>query len=357
MSAWRDSRERAIIVDLQARLRAELGDPRLAVEGLTAFGDGHSGHTYRLDLVTDGAVRPAVLRLSPPGRRIAGPADVGRQGRIMTALGAAGLPVPWIIACDSAPAIERRAFALMELVDGEPWSAVAARRSHHYVAELALEVLSRVHALPISASGIAEERPTTPDEELARWARLLDRAPVAARMAGAPLRERLAATLPPAATPALVHGDFHYGNLLFAEDRVAAVVDWELAQLGEPLLDVGCLAVASMRARYTPEPNPTGSVEIAIPELVEAYGADPQRAAWFIALSCFKYGAIIGFNLELHRSGKRPDPIYDLLQGTMYGLLEDGVAIVRDGLDGAVPEAPSERCPAPARHGETTDGD
>lgn len=139
--------------------------------------------------------------------------------------------------------------------------------------------------------------------------------------------------LPDAGEPVLVHGDFHYGNLLFAPaGEVNAVVDWEIAGLGDPLVDLGCLAVASLRRRAAPEPNPTGSVMVEPAALADSYGADPQAAAWFVAASCFKYAAIIAYNLNLHRRGRREDPIYEELQGTIGLLLADGATALDAGL-------------------------
>src|SRR5689334_16232868 len=76
--------------------------------------DGHSGFTYYVSL--DG--QEAVLRLPPPGARPLGPADVARQGRIMQAVRAAGLPAPAILAMDAAPVVDGRPFVLMERVPG-----------------------------------------------------------------------------------------------------------------------------------------------------------------------------------------------------------------------------------------------
>jgi hypothetical protein len=91
--------------------------------------------------------------------------------------------------------------------------------------------------------------------------------------------------------------------------------------------------VASLRRRYRPEPNPTGDLEIGADELAVLYGAEHDRAAWFCAAACFKYAAIIGYNLELHRRGKREDFVYASLFETMLGLPLDGLALLEGGLD------------------------
>jgi aminoglycoside phosphotransferase (APT) family kinase protein len=177
-----------------------------------------------------------------------------------------------------------------------------------------------------------DDPPRGPIEELDAWARLLARCDEDVAGPGALLRERLAATAPAPDQPVLVHGDFHYGNLLFAGGRVVAVVDWEIASRGSPLLDLGCLAVAGLRRRYAPEPNPTGSIDVPLPRLVAMYGAEPERAGWYIALTCLKYGAILGYNAALHRSGRRPDPIYEHFRATTSGLMRDGLAYFSGGL-------------------------
>ena len=92
--------------------------------------------------------------------------------------------------------------------------------------------------------------------------------------------------------------------------------------------------MAALRRRYEPEPNPTGSVEVSVERLAELYGADLDVTSWHVAASCFKYAAILGYNLQLSRRGRLNEPIYEKLQNTMAGLLGDGHAILADGVHG-----------------------
>jgi aminoglycoside phosphotransferase (APT) family kinase protein len=327
--------EKTLATELQRELQKQWAETAVVVESLEPFGDGHSAHTYLVVLWRDGVRATYVLRLSPPGARIAGPADIGRQARVMIALGKAGVAVPMVHAYTSAPAVDGRSFALMDRVEGGRWEHAAALRSHREIAEAAVGMLRRVQSVPLQRSGIAEDTVVTPRAELRRWARLLGRAPEPLRTRAAPLHDALDATAPaPTVAPVVVHGDYHYGNLLFRDGRVEAVLDWEIASLGEPLLDLACLVVAWMRHRYEPEPNPTGGVAIDADELFRIFGAAPADGAWHVALTCFKYSAILGYNFELHRTGKRLDPIYDELQNTMYGLLDDGARVLHEGLHG-----------------------
>src|SRR5205823_7027732 len=84
--------------------------------------EGHSGFTYWVEL----SGRRAVLRLPPPGARIAGPADIPRQGRIMQALHAQGIPVPAVLAMSADPAVDGRPYVLMEVMPGQRIEAAAA---------------------------------------------------------------------------------------------------------------------------------------------------------------------------------------------------------------------------------------
>jgi aminoglycoside phosphotransferase (APT) family kinase protein len=300
------------------------------VGGIEPFGSGHSGFTYAFGTTDAG---PLVLRLSPPGVRIAGPADIGRQGRIMAALHASGLPTPDVLACSSEPELDGRSYALMKLVEGVDCDAAVAAVGGERIAHAAIETLHSFRLFPSADSPIGHETPSAPEDEIDRWAGLLQRAPEHLHEPSRELESALRASVVAPAAPVLVHGDFHFGNLIFSGGTVAAVVDWEIAEIGQPLVDLASLVVTSLRPRYAPDPNPSGSVGAQPRELVTWYGADEDEATWYTALGCFKYASILGYNFQLHLSGRRPDPLYERLQRTMSGLLDDGIAILQFGLD------------------------
>ncbi len=299
-------------------LAAQLGRPVDSVEPIAA---GHSGFTY---FVNAGWER-FVLRLPPPGARIAGPADVVRQGRIMAALHEAGLPVPAIKAMSDQPVVDGRPFVLMETVQGDRIEEAGAREDSRDVASSAIDVLKRLHALPLAQSGIGDEEAVSLQAELMRWAWLMQRAPEELTGQAGELGGLLAAEVPQAREPTLVHGDYHYGNMLFRGPEVVAVLDWEIAEVGQPLLDLGCLCVVSQRRNFENAPNPGGSVDLPVEDLYALYGADPAEMNWYLAMSLYKYAAIFGYNLMLHRRGKRPDPMYELLTDTITGMIDEGI--------------------------------
>ena len=318
----------ALRPDIEAHSRRVFGCPDAAVLAAEPIPGGHSGFTYRVRVAGAGLDRRLVVRIPPPGARPRGPADVVRQGRIMAALNAAGVPapaVPLIVEAEQTSA--GRPFIAMDEVAGESVEVAARSASSRQLLGAALEALRSLQEVSAQRLPMSEP-PVGLEAELARWQWLMERAPedllecsrrLHARLAGSPPRER---------PPVLVHGDFHYGNLIFRGGRVAAVVDWEIAQLGQPLLDAACLAVFALRRRFTGDPNPAAAVEVTAEDVRDAAGAPDTEFAYYVALGCFKYSAILGYNLRLHLSGRRPDPIYPALMTTIYGLLDAGLEVL-----------------------------
>lgn len=301
----------------------EHGNDWSRIGDLEPFGDGHSGFTYLLQAEGVDGKRDLVLRVSPPGARITGTADIGRQARIMQGLRAAGMPAPEIFAHSSGPVLAGRSFLLASRIPGDDWRRAREEHGDSILYAEAANYLTRMQSLPMGEVAIACERALTPELEAGRWSVLLERAPDEVSVPGTQLFARLLATAPPPADVVLVHGDFHYGNMIFDAGRLAAVVDWEIASIGDPLIDRSSLAVAVLRRQFADEVNTMGDIEVSI-EQVMAPADTPARAQWFVALACAKYSAIIGYNLGLHRSGRRPDPIYERLLPIAQKLNEYG---------------------------------
>ena len=294
--------EERIAADLTAQIREPVREVR-------SIPEGHSGFTYWVEL--DG--RRGVLRLPPPGARIAGPADIPRQARIMAALSAQGLPVPAVIATSHDPVVDGRPFVLMEAVQGDRVEqAINAGNTPLQLAAWAVDVLRRLQAVPRENTGIGGEDPMPLEGEIARWTWLMERAPAELTGQAPRLAQLLIDRKPLPRSPVLVHGDYHMSNMLFDRQRVAAVVDWEIAELGQPLLDVCCISLSHVSADA----------------VREMYGADPNDYRWYLALTHYKYAAIFGYNLMLHRRGKRPDPSYEQRTDTIRGFIDQGVGVL-----------------------------
>jgi aminoglycoside phosphotransferase (APT) family kinase protein len=212
-------------------------------------GEGNSCLTY---MVTGADGWQVVLRRPPRGDLPATAYDVAREYRIMSAIHAAGSPVPVprpIVLCQD-PDVLGAPFYLVEVVDGLVLRLIAppgfdedARR----IASASLvDTLVDLHAVPWNEIGLADYgKPAGyAERQLARMERIWERAQFRPLPDVDALAIWLRANLPPAGPPAIVHGDYRLDNVILSPTgppRVAAVVDWELSTIGDPLADLGWL--------------------------------------------------------------------------------------------------------------------
>src|ERR1041385_1547759 len=306
---------------IRADLERALG---YAVRSVRPIPEGHSGFTYFVSTERG----ELVLRLPPPGARIAGTADVMRQGRIMSALHKAGLPVPDVPLIEDAAVVDGRPFILMERTEGARIEETGKKEKALAIASAAVAVLKRLHGLPLARTGIGEEEPVPLTAEMMRWGMLMQRAPEELTTRAGELGGLLAAHVPPERQPTLVHGDYHYGNMLFRGHEVVAILDWEIAEIGQPLLDLGCMCIVTIRRQYQGAPNPGGAIDVSMAQLFDLYGVEAEEMRWYAAMSLYKYASIFGYNLMLHRKGRRPDPMYEGLTGTITGMIDEGISLL-----------------------------
>src|SRR5207253_7279049 len=168
----------------------------------------------------------------------------------------------------------------MEAVSGERIETTGPAQPARSIAASAVEVLKRLHGLPLDRTGIGTEEPVGLQAEMMRWAFLMQRAPEELTTRAGELGGLLAMDIPHELEPTLVHGDYHYGNMLFRGPEVVAVLDWEIAQIGQARLDRGCLAVMSHRKRFEDAPSPGGSVAMGDVGLFAMYGVDAAEMNW-----------------------------------------------------------------------------
>ncbi|HYM58441.1 MAG TPA: phosphotransferase family protein [Solirubrobacteraceae bacterium] len=317
--------------------RDRTGDPLSRVSEVGAL-PGHAGFSFAFTLVSGGRCERLVLRLPPPGVKHEGTADVVRQARLMETLGAHGIPVPPVRWYGNEPDWFGRPYSVVALRPGRTFSFEHPRESPlgpESVAELAeqaIAVLATLHVLDSRRVAPWLGPPLPPAEDVERWDRFRERSADPQLVAlGPELRRRLLERAPREVRVGIFHGDFQWSNLLIDGGGLAAVLDWELAGVGAVRNDLGWLQVFSDTESWAEDgPAMPPGLDPAELEVLyrEATGDREGDAGWFRALAGYKFAVISGFNLMLHRRGKRHDPFWEQLATSIPILMERALEIL-----------------------------
>ena len=294
-----------------------LADHDIAIEpplSASLITGGRSNLTYR---IADAAGAQWVLRRPPLSGVIASAHDVLREHRIMAALAGTQVPVPAMVAaCDDLDVLGVP-FFVMGYVDGvvprdqttvEAQLPGAARAAVGASLVDALVALHAIDPAEIGLAGLGKGRDYV-GRQLVRWERQLERLGIPEDAAMHEVLVRLQAGVPEQRGVTVVHGDFRPGNVIVGPDgRVRAVLDWELATLGDPLADLGWLMV------YWGTPG--DGLPLAVPTRADGFGRREQLSAryaqmtgrslddldFYLAFSLWRLAAIIaGVNARARR--------------------------------------------------------
>jgi aminoglycoside phosphotransferase (APT) family kinase protein len=323
--------------------------PELAAAPLRArlIAGGKSNLTYLLRA----GEREVVLRRPPLGHVLATAHDMAREHRVISALAPTAVPVPAaLLSCADADVIGAP-FYLMEKVDGEvfrsrPQTDPLTAGQRRDLAMAMMDTLAALHAVDPAAVGLGDfGRPEGYlGRQVRRWAGQLD----ASRSRPLPgideLRDALAASVPEGANAGrIVHGDFRLDNLLANVDPVSvrAVLDWEMATLGDPLADLGLLltywdVLGGEEGTGNPIADglgpragfPTGA------ELVDRYARESEIDVgplhWHLALGCFKLAVICEGIHYRHTLGQTLGEGFDRIGDMVAPLVAHGLRAVRE---------------------------
>jgi aminoglycoside phosphotransferase (APT) family kinase protein len=268
------------------------------------IGDGHSNLTYLVS--SDG--RDVVVRRPPPPPLPKGGHDVLREARIVSALEGSDVPVARVLATgEPGEAFADAPCYVMDYVDGvvvtdetPPAHASAAHR--RAIAQALVDTLAALHTIDPDNVGLGDlARPDGGNARMLRRFRALI-ADSHGRLPGEfePLASWLQERVPAESDTRLVHGDFRLGNVMIdpAAPRIVAVLDWELATLGDPLMDVGYLIAcyaAPGESLHAVAALGSATLETGWPtrqELAERYarstGRDLAGLSWFTVANLFK---------------------------------------------------------------------
>jgi aminoglycoside phosphotransferase (APT) family kinase protein len=260
----------------------------------------------------------------------------------MSGLAKTSVPVPVTLHLCEDPEPLGAPFYLMEHVPGdvlrskEQCVALGAATLTTVVQRL-IDVLAELHTVDPAGVGLADfGRPEGYlTRQVARWRKQLD----SSRSREVPgideLHERLAASVPESSRYTLLHGDYRLDNVLVdtAAPEITAVLDWEMATLGDPLADVG-LFVVYTSSRRGDDPI-TGDVTSApgfppIDVLIERYtrrtGIDVSALDWYVGLACFKLAVVLEGIYFPFNQGKTVGAGFDQIGARVPGLVSDGLA-------------------------------
>ncbi len=291
----------------------------------TPIGEGHSNVTY---LIRRGDAE-MVLRRPPRPPLPPSAHNVLREARLLGALRDTPARVPLVLAVGKDPQTIGCPFYVMERIEGEvivtsvpaPLDTPAERRR---ISEELIDALVEIHSVDWRAAGLEDfGKPTGYlERQLRRFVGLWEINKTREIPAVERVGSWLAENMPTSGPATIVHGDFRLGNTIFAADppaRLAAVLDWEMATIGDPLADLGYLCMM-----WTEAGDPKSGMREALggvtrregfptrEELIAAYeqrtGRSMQDLRWYTSLALWKSIVFMEGNYKRAVSGTTDDP-------------------------------------------------
>ena len=280
---------------------------------------GHSNLTYE---VVDGAGRRCVLRRPPLGDLLPGAHDMAREYKAISALGLTAVPVPRALGfCDDV-AVTGAPFYVMSFVEGHVLHdertalAVYGEDQRHRVGLSLADALAALHAVDVDEVGLGDlgRREDYVGRQLRRWFRQYD----ASRAMAVPLLDELYESLlkarPVEQKTAVVHGDYRLGNCITGDEaQIAAILDWEICTLGDPLADVGYLMVtwAQPGERQGISTAPSTAPGFAtraelLDRYVSASDLDLSDIGFYVAFNHWKSACIVEGVYARYIKGQKP---------------------------------------------------
>ncbi len=282
------------------------------ITGVKTLSAGHSNETYFVEGIDE------ILRMPPSEEGLLPPYDMGRQHRILSAVKAhaPGVPLPAMLELCEDASVAGDPFFLMERIPGEAfeyvtpdWVKADPEAVPDGVCRQWFAALTALHKMP------AEHMPPggrSVQEEARHWLEV-------AR--GAEAEKALVEVLedlerrPPRTSgpPTPVHGDPKHGNCLWHEGRLTGLLDWEMAQISEPLLDLGYILMfhdqgeASLADAGFEQPG-WWSPQKMVEAWEEGTGRKAVDVARYAVLGQAKVAAIIALGAHLFNTGRVKDP-------------------------------------------------
>lgn len=295
-----------------ARLADVLGDERWREPSASLITGGKSNLTFRI--TSDAGT--VILRRPPTGRILPKAHDMGREAKVQRGLADTDVPTAPILHEETTTELIGAPFYVMGDVPGyvirdETPQEFATDEGRQALAWRLADTLAALHNVDLQAAGLTDYgRPEGfMARQVARWTKQWELAKDGEVPAVDELARRLAEGVPTAQADGIVHGDFRLDNCIVAPEqppRVAAVLDWELSTLGDPLADLG------MTLMYWSDP--ADPVAQMVPSVTGEPGY-PDRAAL-----AERYAAGTGFDLA-------PLPYYEAFARLKFAAIAQGVSM------------------------------
>jgi aminoglycoside phosphotransferase (APT) family kinase protein len=260
--------------------------------------------------VSDADGRRWALRRPPLGKRLGSAHDMGREHRVVSALAATDVPVAPIAGFCEDESVNEAPFYVMEFVEGPILRSQVEAEEHfeqserQAIGERVADTLVDIHSVDVGAVGLAElgKKEDYVARQLHRWQGQWEKSKSRELPLVDEVHDRLVARIPDQGPATIVHGDYRLDNMILTDaGEVAAVVDWELCTLGDPLADAGLLYVywSQPGDRLAPLINPPTlapgfpSREELMQRYAERSGRDLSQIDFYIALGLWKLAVIL----------------------------------------------------------------
>jgi aminoglycoside phosphotransferase (APT) family kinase protein len=293
--------------------------PPLAFERISG---GHSNLTYG---VADAAGGRWALRRPPLGRRLASAHDMAREHRIISALQGTEVPVPPVVGLCEDESVNGAPFYVMDFVEGPILrSRTEAEQSFDEsqrgpIGERVVDTLVSIHGIDPDSVGLGElgKKRDYVARQLHRWHGQWEKSKTRDVDLVDDVHQRLSERIPEQGAATIVHGDYRLDNMILTDaGEVAAVVDWELCTLGDPLADVGMLIVYWSEAGDELMPlleAPTTAAGFPSREDVrqlyaERSGRDLSEIDFYVALGWWKLAIILEGVYSRYAAGQYGKP-------------------------------------------------
>ena len=308
---------------------------------------GHSNLTYRV-VGSDGTV--LVLRRPPLGSVLATAHDMAREHKIISAVGKTEVPVPPALGLCEDVEVNGAPFYVMGFVEGFVLSDSKITQKHFdesqrwAIGESCIDVLTRLHRVDPDAIGLGDlgRKEAYLSRQLKRWRGQWEKSATRELPAMDEIYQSLSAKMPEQVGATIVHGDYRLGNTITSsEGELAAVLDWELCTLGDPLADLGYLlnnwsepgeeGPTARGAAQSPSSIPgfQSRAEITA-RYEEGTGRDTSEVGYYRAFQYWRLAAIVEGVLSRYLKGVMgAGADTDLFRAQVDGLAEAALSLVR----------------------------